>query len=665
MNNFDLVNLDERYFDRVHIIIISDGIENLEEDYLVNLEAVGIHRSADMKQFKEVDIMDGNEDVEIKYKKLSFINHENMNDKVRLYGTYNIGHCFSKYMNFGDWLLGLSEEHQRNMKINEYDIHDFLIGNWETGKVKHPVFKHLKMPIHFVMKHRNQGKIESHKWFFKGFCEYMNPEFTQIIDCGSIPLWNSISYIIMHMESFPDVGGAWGEIEWLIPEKKEDGTPVSFIEGSIVRGQYVEYKMSHYLDKATESLFGFVSVLPGAFSTFRWHCVRGTPLNTFLKGAKDEFTKTTSIAHCAIANKYLAEDRIMWLEIIAKKNEHYIIHYIPGAKCLTDPPMTLTNLIRQRRRWFNGSMFATFHVLGSMCRVWKRRNSGCRNVFFMVLYFYMVIQTMLSFILVGLFFSSFSIFIRAVLPSSDWISEIAPADVIEYLYICFNVAVLMLSTTVDVKWAESGFRAWSFCMGLFTILMIICTIYFAAQASIGSYAVMFLLVLFFSYLLPLLLNVAKLKFCDFVKGIWYSVFLSPTYVNVFTIFAISNIHDVSWGSRPSGQDSQMKAAEAKKEDNYKNFRSNFLCFWIVWNLFTGFTISQLAKSGESTIIFYIGLCLAIVLGTKIILSLMHVIATIYHSRLTAMYILTKKSSVFDDVKEYAIPENSKSLNLLC
>jgi len=58
------------------------------------------------------------------------------------------------------------------------------------------------------MKHRNQGKIESHKWFFKGFCEYMNPEFTQIIDCGSIPLWNSISYIIMHMESFPDVGGA-------------------------------------------------------------------------------------------------------------------------------------------------------------------------------------------------------------------------------------------------------------------------------------------------------------------------------------------------------------------------------------------------------------------------------------------------------------------------
>ena len=94
------------------------------------------------------------------------------------------------------------------MKIDNYDIYDFLLGSNKTGKVKNKVFKHLPMPIHFIIKHRNQGKIESHKWFFKGFCDYTNPVFAQIIDCGSIPLWNSISYIIMHMETFPDVGGA-------------------------------------------------------------------------------------------------------------------------------------------------------------------------------------------------------------------------------------------------------------------------------------------------------------------------------------------------------------------------------------------------------------------------------------------------------------------------
>ena len=47
----------------------------------------------------------------------------------------------------------------------------------------------------------------------------INPEFVQIIDAGSIPMPNSISRIIMHMETFKYVGGAWGEIEVIIPEK--------------------------------------------------------------------------------------------------------------------------------------------------------------------------------------------------------------------------------------------------------------------------------------------------------------------------------------------------------------------------------------------------------------------------------------------------------------
>lgn len=96
-----------------------------------------------------------------------------------------------------------------------------------------------------------------------------------------------------------------------MPDKKEDGTEVSFVESVILRSQYVEYKLSHYLDKATETFFGFVSVLPGAFSTFRWEAIKGRPLDEFLKGAKDEFGDITKIMHCSSSNKYLAEDRIM------------------------------------------------------------------------------------------------------------------------------------------------------------------------------------------------------------------------------------------------------------------------------------------------------------------------------------------------------------------
>ena len=50
-----------------------------------------------------------------------------------------------------------------------------------------------------------------------------------------------------------------------------------------MKGQYVEYKLSHYLDKAYETLFGFVSVLPGAFSLFRFDAIKGKPMNEFFK----------------------------------------------------------------------------------------------------------------------------------------------------------------------------------------------------------------------------------------------------------------------------------------------------------------------------------------------------------------------------------------------
>ena len=224
----------------------------------------------------------------------------------------------------------------------------------------------------------------------------------------------------MHMETHPQVGGACGEIECLIPEKKEDGTSVSFIEGVILRAQYLEYKVSHYLDKAAEALFGFVSVLPGAFSTFRWECIKGQPLDVFLRGANDEFGDITKIRPCFDANKYLAEDRIMCLEIVAKRHCNYTIHYIPGTRCLTDPPMRLSDLVRQRRRWFNGSMFATIHVVNHLWRVWGRsRWSFVRNIFFMILYLHLVIQMVLNFVLVGTFYGVLSCFLRGIFPSTD------------------------------------------------------------------------------------------------------------------------------------------------------------------------------------------------------------------------------------------------------
>jgi chitin synthase len=71
------------------------------------------------------------------------------------------------------------------------------------------------------------------------------------------------------------------------------------------------------------------------------------------------------------ANMYLAEDRILCYEIVARKNCNWLLHYVKNAVAETDTPETLDVLIRQRRRWLNGSFFASLYTIIHFNRLWK------------------------------------------------------------------------------------------------------------------------------------------------------------------------------------------------------------------------------------------------------------------------------------------------------
>ena len=458
-----------------------------------------------------------------------------------------------------------------------------------------------------------------------------DPEFVQIIDCGSIPMFNSISKIIMHMITFKNVGGACGEIEVIIPEKNEKGDSLSFFESIVALAQYVEYKISHYLDKATESLFGFVSVLPGAFSTFKWECIKDKPLNEFLKGSKgSEYELKFGWFQ---SNMYLAEDRIMWKEIVCKSGTKWILNYVPGAICLTDPPLSLTTLIKQRRRWFNGSFFATLHVIWSMWDVWKRKKGFCelfRIMFLLIYFFYMVINMLLSFVLVGSLYASFSIFVRAVLPNSNCLNVTKSANILENFYLMWLFFTIMLSTTVNIMWAESFFRATSVVMGVLTLWIVCFTIYFTVSGEVKLESMVFLGVILLSYLIPLITNFNKIKLGSFLKGVVYVIYMTPTYINIITIYSFSNISDISWGSRPTVANSAVVSKDEKeKQDDFKDTRAWFLVFWMLVNLLVGYSIT--VTNRQVTVpyfIFGIAYFLLIVISFKLICSLIFSIKSI-------------------------------------
>lgn len=205
----------------------------------------------------------------------------------------------------------------------------------------------------FAVKHKNDGKINSHKWFFQGICKYLKPDFCLMLDIGTRPDNYALSKLYKFMLANKNCGGCCGEIEVDFTNVREFGWSY-FVQAA----QFYEYKLSHSPDKACESFFGYNSVLPGAYCVFRWKAIQGGPMDKFFKLVNSSFDPS-----CPEANEYLAEDRVMCLQIYIKEKSGYWLTYVPDAKAYTDAPPNLTVLIKQRRRWMNGALFAAFRVI--------------------------------------------------------------------------------------------------------------------------------------------------------------------------------------------------------------------------------------------------------------------------------------------------------------
>lgn len=55
----------------------------------------------------------------------------------------------------------------------------------------------------FCIKQRNDGKINSHKWFFQGVCKYLKPQFTLLLDIGTRPDAYAVQKLYNFMREHP------------------------------------------------------------------------------------------------------------------------------------------------------------------------------------------------------------------------------------------------------------------------------------------------------------------------------------------------------------------------------------------------------------------------------------------------------------------------------
>jgi chitin synthase len=119
-----------------------------------------------------------------------------------------------------------------------------------------------------------------------------------------------------------------------------------------------------------ESVFGFITVLPGAFSAYRFEAIEGAPMEAYFKtlslGASSltpfegmpcwcslcasSHSHPIATIYTQTGNMYLAEDRILVFELLAKSDCQWTMTFVKDAVARTDVPENLVDLIKQRRR---------------------------------------------------------------------------------------------------------------------------------------------------------------------------------------------------------------------------------------------------------------------------------------------------------------------------
>ncbi|KAM0753153.1 chitin synthase [Meredithblackwellia eburnea MCA 4105] len=278
----------------------------------------------------------------------------------------------------------------------------------------------------FCLKQKNAKKINSHRWLFNAVGSHLHPEVVCLLDAGTKPGRRSIYYLWEAFYHNKDLGGACGEIHAMLGKKGKK------LRNPLVAAQNFEYKISNILDKPLESAFGYVSVLPGAFSCYRFAAIQGRPLTQYFHGdhslAEKLGPKGINGMSIWTKNMFLAEDRILCFELVAKANERWVLGYVKPAKGETDVPESAAELIGQRRRWLNGSFAAGVYALANFGRLYQSDHGVIRLFFLHVQAIYNTVQLVMSWFSVANFFLTFSIITRIVGESLRFPAQVAVGD---------------------------------------------------------------------------------------------------------------------------------------------------------------------------------------------------------------------------------------------
>ncbi len=442
----------------------------------------------------------------------------------------------------------------------------------------------------FVVKSFNAGKLDSHELFFRSICPALAPELCFQLDAGTEIATDAVSRLAGNMARDQRLAGVAPTI--LVP-RPPDRLNLRLL------WQYYDFLTQRAISWPFEVVTGHLSVLPGQFCAFRWasltHSNKATrsPLDCYLRGTKRQ--------HAVEELMYLAEDRVIGMELVLAENKATRLTFDPGIRSYTDACASWLELARQRRRWNNSTL---------ACRLWLLAQSPAflsrpdRSLLTKAWFCATVLGIIL---LVALDVSLPAIVICGLLSVTRLVCAAVAAHQGERLVITsatvflIAAAALVRARALDLR-SVSGLCAAAGEIGA-AIIVAVCTV---ASLGVAPPALMALLIL-----PAVATNVALYAVCLTVREritrqyITYS--LAAPFVSLgLWAYSLLHLNDVSWGTKGLTE----SRLDALRED-LDLIRIAALAIWVVANVcLISFGVSQpgLTWSGVSPV--FEGACLA-------------------------------------------------------
>ena len=204
-------------------------------------------------------------------------------------------------------------------------------------------------------------------------------------------------------------------------------------------------------------------------------------------------------------------------------------------------------------------------------------------VFFLIYY---ILQFTSQFFTVGSMYASISVFLKnsfkSMLVSSGYSYSVVSVltSLFDYIYLFLVLMAIIISLTTPVDRGASYFKFLMVAFGLLLVITMIGIIAYLAKTGFWPnvsysndngyswetvkdqyyFSILTLtgVIMMSVFAIPMILRPLDFisNFRLYMIGVFSYIFMMPTFINVMAIYSMCNLHDISWGNRPTNAGGQ-------------------------------------------------------------------------------------------------------------